>query len=161
MQTEIAGLRTEVEAARVRLNQVEQERDAAAERAGAEERVRVDAGRRAAAAESRADSQLARAEREEAAATEARGQLADARADGEAAREAVAEMCSTVATLTAEREAARDEVERERLHGEQRVKDLHDTYTSQVTQLRDELPQARAAETEQRRTTSPRADGEH
>jgi len=158
-QTEIAGLRTEIESAHVRLNQVEQERDAAVERAGAEERVRVEAERRAAAAESRAESQLARAEREEAAAKEARGQLAGARTDVEAAREAVAEMRSTVATLTAEREAARADVERERQHGDQRVKDLHETYNGQVSQLRDELTQARAAEAEQRRATRPRAEG--
>jgi len=68
-------------------------------------------------------------------------------------------MRSTVATLTAEREAARADVERERQHGDQRVKDLHETYNGQVSQLRDELTQARAAEAEQRRATRPRAEG--
>lgn len=159
-ETVIAGLRTNMEAVRVRLNQVEQERGAAIERAGAEEQARVEAERRAAAAESRAESQTARAEREEAAAAQARDQLAGARADIESAREAVAEMRSTAATLTAERDAARADVERERSHGEQRVKDLHDTYKGQITQLRDELTQARAAETKQRRQR-PRADGEN
>jgi colicin import membrane protein len=158
-ETEIAGLRTGMEAVRVRLNQVEQEGDAATERAAVEEKARVEAERRAAAAESRAESQTARAEREEDAASEARDQLAGARADVEAAREAVAGMRSTAATLTAERDAARADVERERSHGEQRVKDLHDTYTGQITQLRDELTQARAAETKQRRPR-PRAEGE-
>ncbi len=159
-ETEIVDLRTDMEAVRVRLNQAEKERDAAIERAGAEEKARVEAERRAAAAESRAEAQTARAEREEAAASEARDQLAGARADVERAREAVAEMRSTAATLTAERDAARADVERERSHGEQRVKDLHETYKGQITQLRDEVTQARAAETKQRRPR-PRADGEN
>jgi colicin import membrane protein len=158
-ETAIAGLRTDMDAVRVRLNQVEQERDAAVARAGAEEKARVEAERRAAAAESRAESQTARAEREETAAAEARDQLTGSRAEVETARETVAEMRSTAATLTAERDAARADVERERSHGEQRVKDLHDTYKGQITQLRDELTQARTAGTKQPRPR-PRADGE-
>lgn len=71
--------------------------------------------------------------------------------------EALADMRSTVATLTAEREAARADVERERIHGEQRVKDLHDTYSRQIDQLRAELNQAREAKSKERR---PRAGGE-
>jgi hypothetical protein len=68
-ETGIAGLRTDMEAVRVRLGQVEQERDAAIERADAEEQARVEAERRAAAAESRAkfaerDAARAGAERE-------------------------------------------------------------------------------------------------
>lgn len=66
-------------------------------------------------------------------------------------------MRSTVATLTAERQAARADVEPERIHGEQRVKDLHDTYSRQIEQLRAELTQAREAKTKERR---PRAAGE-
>ena len=56
-----------------------------------------------------------------------------------------------MATLTAEREAARADVERERAHGEQRVKDLHETYSRQIDQLRAELSQAREAKTKERR----------
>jgi colicin import membrane protein len=57
-----------------------------------------------------------------------------------------------VATLTAEREAARADVERERAHGEQRVKDLHETYSRQIDQLRAELSQAREAKTKESRS---------
>jgi colicin import membrane protein len=55
------------------------------------------------------------------------GQLASARADLDRAREAAADLRGNLATLAAEREAARANVELERAHGEQRVKDLHDT----------------------------------
>jgi colicin import membrane protein len=156
-QAESAGLRADLEAVRAQLTLVEHERDAAAERAGAEERARVVAERRTGAAESRVEAETARADREESAAEEARAQLAGVRADLEAAREAVADIRSTVATLTAERVAAGADVERERIHGEQRVKDLHDTYSRQIDQLRAELTQAREAKTKERR---PRAGGE-
>ena len=146
-QAESAGLRADIEAIRVQLTLVEHERDAAAERAGTEERARVAAERRAGVAESRVEAETARADREESAAEEARAQLAAVRADLEGAREAVADMRSTVATLTAEREAGRADVERERIHGEQRVKDLHETYSRQIDQLRAELTQAREAKT--------------
>lgn len=152
-----AGLRAEIDAVRVQLTLVEQERDAAAERAGAEERARVAAERRTGVVESRLEAETARADREESAAEETRGQLAGVRADLEAAREAVGDMRSTVATLTAEREAARADVDRERIHGDQRVKDLHETYSRQIDQLRAELTQAREAKTRERR---PRTGGE-
>jgi colicin import membrane protein len=156
-QAESAGLRADLEAIRAQLALAERERDAAAERAGTEERARVAAERRTGVAESRAEAETARADREETAAEETRGQLAAIRADLEAAREAVADMRSTVATLTAEREAAKADIERERIHGEQRVKDLHDTYSRQIDQLRAELNQAREAKTKERRQ---RAGGE-
>jgi chromosome segregation ATPase len=142
-QAESVGLRADLDGIRVQLTLAEQERDAAAERAGTEERTRIDAERRTGVAESRAEAETARADREESAVEETRGQLAGVRADLEAAREAVADMRSTVATLTAEREAARADVERERIHGEQRVQDLHDTYSRQIEQLRAELTQAK------------------
>ncbi|MBK8436748.1 MAG: hypothetical protein IPL37_09595 [Austwickia sp.] len=58
----------------------------------------------------------------------------------------------SLATITAERDAARAEVERERAHGDQRVSDLHETYTRQIADLRGHAadtneppPQARRA----------------
>jgi colicin import membrane protein len=156
-QAESTGLRADLEAIRAQLTSAEQERDAAAERAGTEERARAAAERRTGVAESRVEAETARADREESAAAETRDQLAAVRADLEAAREATADMRSTVATLTAEREAARADIERERIHGEQRVKDLHDTYSRQIDQLRAELTQAREAKARERR---PRAGGE-
>ena len=84
-----------------------------------------------------------------------RGQLSTARADLDRAREAAADLRGDLATLTAEREAARASVELERAHGEQRVKDLHDTYGRQIDQLRSELTQAREASGKERRTSRP------
>jgi colicin import membrane protein len=156
-QAENAGLRADLEALRGQLTLAEQARDAAAERAATEERARIEAEQRTGMAESRTEAERARADREESAAEEARRQLAAVRADLEATREAAADMRSTVATLTAEREAARADVERERAHGEQRVKDLHETYSRQIDQLRAELSQAREAKTKERR---PRAQEE-
>ncbi|MBT2594966.1 hypothetical protein [Arthrobacter sp. ISL-72] len=71
------------------------------------------------------------------------GQLATARAGLERAREEAAGLRGDLATLTAEREAARAIVELERSHGEQRVKDLHDTYGRRIEQLRHEIAQPR------------------
>jgi hypothetical protein len=51
-------------------------------------------------------------------------------------------------------------VDLERSHGEQRVKDLHDTYGRQIDQLRQEIAQAREAPIKERRTSRPRTAGE-
>ncbi len=151
-QAEAAALRADLDTARAQLRQVGLERDVVARQAEAEGQARAEAELRAAASESRAA----------AAAGELRGQLEGARTDLERSREAVAELRGTVATLTAEREAARADVERERVHGEQRVKDLHDTYGRQVEQLRGELAQARQTAVRERRTSRPqtRKEGE-
>ena len=93
-QAENAGLRTDLEAVRGQLPLAEQERDAAVERAGTEQRARAAAEQRTGVAESRVEAEAARADREESAAAETRGQLASVRADLEAAREAVADMRS-------------------------------------------------------------------
>ncbi|WP_346925151.1 hypothetical protein [uncultured Arthrobacter sp.] len=156
-QAENAGLRTDLEKVRAQLTLSERERDAAVERAGAEERARVAAEQRTGVAESRVEAEVARADREESAAEEARGQLEGVRADLEGAREVVSDMRSNVAALTAEREAARADIERERIHGDQRVKDLHETYSRQIDQLRAELTQVRDAKNAERR---PGADGD-
>lgn len=73
-----------VETIRLQLTLAERERDAAAERAGTEERDRVAAERRTGVAESRAEAETARADREESAAEELRGQLEGVRVDLEA-----------------------------------------------------------------------------
>ena len=49
-----------------------------------------------------------------------------------------------------ERDAARTDAERERTHGEQRVKDLRTTQDQQLTPLRDELTELRQEAREQR-----------
>lgn len=116
--------------------------------------------RRAGAAESRAQAEAERADRGEATIEATQGKLATARADLDRTREVAAELRGNLATLTAEREAARANVELERAHGEQRVKDLHDAYGRQIDQLRHELTQARETPTKERRTSRPRTAGE-
>lgn len=140
---EAAALRQDIESAGLQLRQLQQEHDAAVKRGEAEEQARAEAEHRAGAAESRAQAEAERADRGQAAIEEMQAQLADVRADLERARETAADLRGNLATLTAEREAARANVELERTHGEQRVKDLHDTYGRQIEQLRHEIAQAR------------------
>jgi hypothetical protein len=106
----------------------------------------------------RAELEAARAGREEAAAAAARAQLESLRAEYDAAREAAGEMRTSVAALTAERDAARTDVDRERGHGEQRVKDLRETYGRQIDQLREELAQARETPARERPGAKPPED---
>ena len=51
-------------------------------------------------------------------------------------REQAGELRATIATLTAQRDAARADAARESTHGEQRVQDLHATYSRQIADLR-------------------------
>jgi colicin import membrane protein len=104
------------------LTQATQDLEAARQQAGAAETARAEADQRAAVAKERAGDEAVRA--------------AAAEGVGVQLREHVAELREAVATLTAERDAARAEVDRERAHGEQRVRDLHDTYGRQLADLR-------------------------
>jgi colicin import membrane protein len=158
-QAEAAELQTDIESARAQLRQAQQERDAAIKRAEAEEQARAEAERRAGAAESRAQGEAERADRGDAVIEEMQAQLVTARADLDRAREAAAELRGNLATLIAEREAAKANVELERAHGEQRVKDLHDTYGRQIDQLRHELTQARETAAKEPRPSRPRTAG--
>lgn len=117
------------------------ERDQAIERAEASEVARATAEERARAAEQRLATEVERVATAEASTDEVRGQLENVRAEVEKVREAAAELRGAIATLTAERDAARSEAERERAYGEQRVQDLRTTYDSQLDRLREELAQ--------------------
>jgi hypothetical protein len=55
-----------------------------------------------------------------------------------------------VAALTAERDAARADADRERDHGNQRVDDLRTLYERQLDTFRTEIAEARAAGAESR-----------
>lgn len=155
---EAEKLRAELAAARGDLTRAEDERDAAAQRAQTAEDARLEAEQRAAAAESRAAAETARSERAEAENTHVREQLDATRAELDQARETAGDLRSTLATITAERDAANVDVGRERAHADQRIQDLRTTYDRQIDQLRDELSQARgesptAGRTAGRRTT--------
>ncbi|WP_454778714.1 hypothetical protein [Georgenia muralis] len=153
-EAEAGQLRADLEALTAQLARAEQDRDAAVERATAEERARIDAEQRAAAAESRADAEAGRAERAEVETIEVRGQLDAVRTDLDRARDAAADLRGTIAALTAERDGARGDVERERAHGDQRVQDLRTSYERQIDQLREELASVRDELAGQRQATA-------
>ncbi|MEO8220515.1 MAG: hypothetical protein ABI563_06990 [Specibacter sp.] len=158
-QVESARLRDELVSVRAELALTVQDRDAATARAVGAEIARGEAEQRTAVAERRADTETGRADREEAEAAAAHAQLDAVRGDLDAAREAVGDMRSTIATLAAERGAARADVESERAHGDQRVKDTHDTYGRQIEQLREELTRAREEVKPQRQPSPRRTSG--
>ena len=54
-----------------------------------------------------------------------------------------AEERSSLAAATAERDAARQDVQREQTHAQQRVQDLRVAYDAQLVQLRADLDRAR------------------
>ena len=62
--------------------------------------------------------------------------------------------------MTAERDAARADVDRERPHGDQRVGDLRASHEQQVSQLREELTQVRE-EARDQRSRADRAEAQH
>ena len=94
--------------------------------------AREEATRRAATAQARADSETERAERAEALTQGIRQQL-------DATREHAAQLATQLAVITAERDTARRDIERERSHADQRVADLRALHEEQVTQLRQDL----------------------
>ena len=67
------------------------------------------------------------------------------RTEREESRSEGSDLRARLATMSAERDAARRDVDREKAHGEQRVSDLRDRHQQQLRQLRDELAQVRAA----------------
>jgi len=149
-QAELAQLREALTTVQARLSEVERERDTATKNAAAAAAARAEAEERARGATERADTEAARAERAEAATNAVRGQLDAVRGQVEQLRDQVAELRGSVAAVTAERDAARDDIERERTHGDQRVSDLRTSYEQQLERVRGELDQLRAEVREQR-----------
>ena len=60
-------------------------------------------------------------------------------------REHLTQLREGLAATTAERDAARQEIERERAHGDQRVTDLQQTYERQLGDLRALIPTVQPA----------------
>lgn len=118
--------------------------DTAAARQGAHlaQAARAEADQRAEAAEQHARDEAARAAAAEQATTQVRHQLEQLRAQFDEARERLTQLREGMAVATAERDAARQEVERERAHGDQRVTDLQQTYDRQLGDLRTLIPTA-------------------
>jgi colicin import membrane protein len=107
--------------------------------------ARAEADQRAEAADQHARTEASRAAAAEQATTQVRGELQDVRTQFDATREHLNQLREGLAVATAERDAARQENERERAHGDQRVTDLHQTYERQLTDLRALIPTAQPA----------------
>jgi len=103
-----------------RLAESEQEKDDAAARAEAATTGRAEADERARGAVTRADTEATRAQNAESELTKVRELLEQARVAGEKIREEAGVLRGNTAALTVERDAARDQVEREKAHGDQR-----------------------------------------
>ena len=98
-----------------------------------------------------------RARRAETATAAVRDQLDATRRQLDQLREQAAELRRTEATATAERDAAKADVERERAVADQRVDDLRSTYEAQLDRVTSELTQSRA-EAQRQRSRSDRAE---
>ncbi len=147
----------EVATANARASRAEQ-----AQRAANSERADADAAAaEATAVADTAQARLGEAQAEIAAIERARDEMArtrdqlleqldQAKAERDEARD-------HMATVTAERDSARRDAEREHAHAEQRLADLRTTHTEHITNLRTELEQSREA-TQAERSRADRAE---
>ena len=162
-QAELVTLREQLTGAQARLADTEQARADATARAEAAVMARAEAEERARGAVARADGEADRAKRAEADLVGAREQVDQLRTERETLREEVSSLRGTVSTVSVERDAARADADRERVHGDQRVADLRTSQDQQYEQLRTELAEARQdardqrtrADTVEARTTPP------
>lgn len=140
---QLEQLRDTVRTVQDRATTAEQQRDAATSKAQSADRAQAAAEQRATDAETRTATEEDRRTQAETLAGTLREQLDTTREQLQAAREATGEARSALAVATAERDAARQDVQREQAHAEQRVVDLRGAYDAQLAQLRDELSQVR------------------
>lgn len=149
-QAELVELREQLASTQVRLTETERARADASVRAEAAVMARAEAEERARGAVARADGEAGRAVRAEADLVGVREQLDQLRTERETLREEVSAVRSTIATVGAERHAARADADRERVHGDQRMADLRTSQEQQIQQVRTELTEARQDAREQR-----------
>jgi colicin import membrane protein len=126
-----------------RLLEAHGDRDAAIRRAQAALVAQSGAEERSRNAVERADAESARAQRAEDSAESARGDLSQADRQGRELRDQVSELCAKLATMTAQRDAAVHDAEREKDHGDQRVDDLRARHEAENRLLREELAELR------------------
>ena len=89
------------------------------------------------------DAALARADETHRALLGAESRAETLTVEAEGLRSTVSELHGVVAGLTAERDAARGETQRERVHADQRVADLQVAFETQLGQRQAEITQAR------------------
>jgi colicin import membrane protein len=126
-----------------RLIEAHGDRDAAVRRAEAAMLAQSEAEERSRNAVERADAESARAARVEKAAESLRRDLAEADRRGMELRDQVSDLRRTLATMTAQHDAAVHDVEREMAHGHQRVDDLRTRHEEENRRLREELVELR------------------
>lgn len=122
----------------------------AAARFDAEHGLRVAAEGQAAAANQRAYTETARADRADTLIVELRGQIAQADTLAQQQAETVTDLNSQVAVLTVERDTARQAVEQERAVADRRVADLQTAHEGQLARQDTETARLRRDLAEQR-----------
>lgn len=129
--------------AEARLVEAHRDRDAAVRRADAAVLTQSEAEERSRDAVERAGAESARAARAEDAAEAVRRDLARAERRGAELRDQINDLRGRLATVTAQRDAAVHDTEREKAHGDQRVDDLRARHEEENRRLREELIELR------------------
>lgn len=126
-----------------RLVDAHADRDAATQRAEAALVAQSEAEERSRNAVERIDAESARAARAEDAVESLRRDLVQAEGRATELREEVGHLHGKLATLTAQRDAAAHDAEREKVHGQQRVDDLRARHEEEDRRLQKEFVELR------------------
>lgn len=126
-----------------RLVEAHADRDAATQRAEAALVAQSEAEERSRNAIERIDAESERAARAEEAVESLRRDLVQAERRAAELREEVGDLRGKLATMTAQRDAAVHDAERERVHGQQRVDDLRARHEEEDRRLREEFVELR------------------
>jgi colicin import membrane protein len=129
--------------AEARLVEAHRDRDAAIRRAEAAKVAQSEAEERSRNAVDRVDAESARAARAEDAVDSVRRGLAQADQQVAELRNEVSDLRGTLAAITAQRDAAVHDAEREKTHGHERVDDLRARHEEENRRLREELAELR------------------
>ncbi|MDT0276045.1 coiled-coil domain-containing protein [Blastococcus goldschmidtiae] len=138
-----ADLAEKLTAVEARLVEAHGDRDAAIRRAEAAIGAQSEAEERSRNAVERVDAESARAARAEDAVESVRRGLAQAGQQVAELRDEVSDLRGKLAAMTAQRDAAVHDAEREKTHGHQRVEDLRARHDEENRRLREELAELR------------------
>ncbi|WP_137161822.1 MULTISPECIES: hypothetical protein [Blastococcus] len=139
----LIDLAEKLTAVEARLVEAHGDRDAAIRRAEAAMVAQSEAEERSRNAVERADAESARAARAEDAVESVRRGLAQAERRGADLRDEISDLREKLAAMTAQRDAAIHDAEREKTHGHQRVEDLRARHDEENRRLREELAELR------------------
>ncbi|TQN43755.1 hypothetical protein FHU33_3219 [Blastococcus colisei] len=142
-ETERDRLNAELIIVEARLVEAHGDRDAAVRRAETAIIAQSEAEARSRNAVERADAESARAARAEDAVESVRRGLAQADQQVAELRDEVSDLRGKLAAMTAQRDAAVHDAEREKTHGYQRVDDLRARHEEENRRVREELAESR------------------